>query len=299
MSGTVELSTFDLRYEGYRLRDELREARLLASIAQRGIEQPLEGVDTPEGRFLLNGFKRYRCAKKLGVECVPYVSLGQEEATGIVTLMRVSADKALSMLEQAKFIGDLLTIHGMSVGEVAEKLGRSKGWVSMRRGLLDEMSEPIQRLLLGGAFPTYSYMYTLAPFRRMNGKRREAIERFMKAVAGKGLSVRDIELLARAYFRGPALLREAIEEGKLCWSLEQMKNLPEGVEGCNELERVLLKDLETLQKSMQRVMVKYEDPRLKSPAFFAQAHLLTGAVLTLWEPFRERLKELHDRSGHA
>ena len=53
MSENVELSSLDLRYEGHRLRDDAREARLLASIAERGIEEPLEGVDTPEARFLL------------------------------------------------------------------------------------------------------------------------------------------------------------------------------------------------------------------------------------------------------
>ena len=89
MSENVERSSLDLRYEGHRLRDDAREARLLASIAERGIEEPLEGVDTPTGRYLLNGFKRYRCAAKLGIECVPYVSLGQEEAAGILSLMRV------------------------------------------------------------------------------------------------------------------------------------------------------------------------------------------------------------------
>jgi hypothetical protein len=60
VSTSVELSVLHLRYEGYRLRDEAREARLLSSIAQRGMEEPLEGVDTPDGRLLLNGFKRYR-----------------------------------------------------------------------------------------------------------------------------------------------------------------------------------------------------------------------------------------------
>lgn len=300
MSDNVERSSLDLRYEGHRLRDDAREARLLASIAQRGIEEPLEGVDTPEGRFLLNGFKRYRCANKLGIQCVPYLSLGQEEATGIVNLMRVSSDKALGILEQARFLVDLLTIHGLSVAEVAETLSRSKGWVSMRRGLLDEMSEPIQRILFRGAFPVYSYMYTLRPFRRMNSSvTRDEIERFVTAVAGKRLSVRDIELLADGYFRGPASLREAIESGKLGWSLEQMKGVPDDLEGCHEFERVLLKDLEILRKSMQRVMVKCHDPRLTSRAFLAQAHLLTGGLLSKFEPFRERMKDFHDRCGQA
>ena len=299
MSEIVERSTLDLRYEGHRLRDDAREARLLASIAERGIEEPLEGVDTPEGRFLLNGFKRCRSAQKLGLHSVPYVSLGEEEAMGILSLMRGSTDKALSLLEQARFLADLLTVHGLSVPEIAEKLSRSKGWISMRRNLLEEMSPAIQQILFRGAFPVYCYMYTLRPFRRMNSISREEIERFMKAVSGQRRSVRDIELLAQGYFRGPASLRDAIVGGKLGWSLEQMKHVPEDREGCNEFERVLLKEMQILQKFLQRVMLKCQDERLGSRAFYAQANLLTGGLLSQFEPFCERMREFYDRSGHA
>jgi hypothetical protein len=299
VSENVELSSLDLRYEGYRLRDDAREARLMASIATRGIEEPLEGVDASEQRFLLNGFKRYRCAKKLSLGCVPYISLAEEEATGIVNLMRLSTDKALGILEQARFIVDLLTLYGMSLAEVSEKLSRSKAWVSMRRSLLDEMSPEIQQILFRGAFPVYCYMYTLRPFRRMNSITQAEIERFVKAVSGKRLSVRDIELLARGYFQGPTSLREAIDSGKLGWSLEKMKSVPEDLEGCNEFERVLLKDIEIVQRYMQRVVAKCHDPRLKSRAFHAQANLLTGGLLSRLDSFRERMKEFHDRSGRA
>jgi ParB-like chromosome segregation protein Spo0J len=90
MSETIERSTLDLRYQHHRLRDKAREARLLSSLAQRGIEQPLEGVDTPQRRILLNGFKRYRCAEKLNIESVPYVSLGDDEALASVTVFCAS-----------------------------------------------------------------------------------------------------------------------------------------------------------------------------------------------------------------
>ena len=122
-------------------------------------------------------------------------------------------------------------------------------------------------------------MYTLRPFRRMNGVSGERIERFMKAVAGPRRSVRDIELLAHGYFRGPSALREAIEAGKLSWSLDKMKSVPEDREGCNEFERVLLGDLQGLQRAMQRVMLKCQDERLQSRAFNAQANLLTGGLV--------------------
>jgi hypothetical protein len=299
MPENVELSSLDLRYEGHRLRDDAHEARLLASIAQRGIEEPLEGVDTCTARFLLNGFKRQRCARKLGIACVPYVSLGAEEATGIVNLMRASTARGLGILEQARFVVDLLSIHGMNVAEVAQTLGRSKGWVSMRRSLLDEMSPAIQAVLFRGAFPVYSYMYTLRPFMRMNGGGREQVERFVRAVAGQRLSVRDIELLAPAYFRGPAALREAIEGGKLAWSLDQLKGVPEDREGCNEFERGLLKDLEVLRRCMQRVMTKCQDSRLASRAFYAQANLVSGGLLSIWGPFCQTMKAFYDRTGQA
>jgi len=299
VSESVERSTLDLRYEGHRLRDDAREARLLASIADRGIAEPLEGVDTAQGRLLLNGFKRHRCADKLGIEVVPYASLGQEEATGIINLMRARTDRGLRILEQAKFIVDLLSIHGMSVAEIATTLGRSKAWISMRRGLLDEMSDTIQEILFRGAFPVYSYMYTLRPFMRMNSVTPDQIDAFVKSVAGQKLSVRDIELLAQAYFRGPPSLREAIGGGKLDWTLEQMKNVPEAHAGTSDFERVLLKDLRTLRKCMSRVMTKCADRRPASRAFFAEANLLAAGLLSVLTPFQERMKEFHDRSGHA
>lgn len=299
MTQSVELTSLDLRYEGHRLRNEARESRLLASIAQRGIEEPLAGVDAPQGRFLLDGFKRYRCARKLGLDGLPYVSLGQEEASGVVSLMRASTDQALSILEQARFVVDLLTIHEMSVAEVAETLSRSKGWVSMRRTLLDEMSDEIRRILFGGGFPVYSYMYTLRPFRRMNSIAPERIEQFIKALSGKRLSVRDIELLAQGYFRGPAVLREAVDGGKLGWSLEQMKRVPEDAEGCSEFERLLLRDFELLGKCLERVTAKCRDGRLQSRAFYAQANLLVGGLLSHWQPFQRSLKEFYDRTGRA
>jgi ParB/RepB/Spo0J family partition protein len=299
VSENVELTTFDLRYEGHRMRDDAREARILASIVERGIEQPLKGVDTPERRFLLDGFKRYRSAQRLGIGCVPYVCLGEEEAVGIVSLMRVAKDHSLNLLEQAKFIAELLTVHQLSVAEIAEKLHRSKSWVSMRRNLLDSMSEEVERILFRGAFPVYSYMYTLRPFMRMNSAGKEAVERFVKAVAGERLSVRDIELLARSYFGGPPALREAVDQGKWRWSLEQMKGVSEDPDGCNDFERTLLKDLQTLQRAMQRVTLKCHDQRLQSRAFFAEANLLAAGLLSKLPPFLETMREFHDRSGHA
>ncbi|MDA1016353.1 MAG: hypothetical protein O3A00_18080 [Planctomycetota bacterium] len=202
MSQSVERSSLDLRYESYRLRNDAAEARLLASIAERGIEEPLAGVDTPQGRLLLDGFRRNRCAAKLGIECVPYVSWGEDETQGIASLLSARQQRTLSILEQARFVAELLSAHEMTIADVAEMLSRSKAWVSTRRNLLTPMSPAIQQILFRGAFPVYSYMVTLRTFMRMNGVGQNEIERFVQAVAGARLSVREIELLAHGYFRG-------------------------------------------------------------------------------------------------
>ncbi len=299
MSESVERTSLDLRYQTYRLRNDAAEARLLASIAERDIEQPLAGVDTPQGRLLLDGFKRYRCATKLGIECVPYVSLGAEEAEGIASLMRLAKQKTLSILEQARFVVELLSMHDMSIADVAETLSRSKAWVSMRRGLLQAMSETIQEILFRGAFPVYSYMVTLRPFMRINGVSQKEIERFVQAIAGQRLSVREIELLAHGYFRGPASLRESVDQGNWKWSLEQMQAVPEDPEGCNDVERALLRELQRLLKSMQGVMTRCDSPQLQTRPFHAQANLLVASLLSRRELFFKKMEEFYDRSGHA
>ena len=276
MAREVELSSLDLRYEGFRLKAAALEERLLGSIAQRGIEEPLEGVEVKERSVLLNGFKRYRCARKLRLATVPYSSLGPDEAVGILSLLRTSNNRALSILEQAAFIEELKNARQMSVAEIAAELSRSKSWVSMRLGLIAEMSAPVRRQLFAGAFPVYSYMYALRQFMRMNGVKPAQIEEFVLAVSGKGLSVREVEQLAHGFFRGPESFRREILKGNLALPLERMRQVPQSADGCNEFERVLLGDLELTQKYMQRVMGKSQDQRLKSRAFHAQVPSVDG-----------------------
>jgi predicted transcriptional regulator len=299
MTRSVEVSALDLRYESYRMRNPAVEARLLASIAERGIEEALEGVEAAGGSILLNGFKRYRCASKLRIQEAPYASLGEDEAAAIITLLRVSTDRSLTILEQARFIQELRKRDAMTVADIAGRLSRSKSWVSMRLSLMAEMSAVVRDKLFSGAFPVYPYMYTLRQFMRMNGVGKQDIEDFVVALAGNKFSVREIEQLAHGYFRGPTSFREAIRQGHVALALDWFRQVPQDPDGSNEFERVLLKDLEITQKYIQRVMGKSQDRRLQTPAFFAQAHLLTAGILSQARAFFEVMRKLHDRCGQT
>jgi hypothetical protein len=306
MGEQVEISSFDLRYEGCRMKNAAAENALLVSILEQGINEPLQGVDLEAGadinatinRILLDGFKRYRCAKKLNITNVPYLSLGEDEVSGLITLIRRANVKGLTILEQAQLIGQLKNVHQMSVYEIAQLLGKSKGWVGMRLAMIREISPSIVDRVLSGQFPAYSYMYTLRPFIRMNEKNKEEADQFVGLVSGKGLSIRDIDTLARGYFNGSEQFREQIKEGDILLSLNSLKeSLSKSASSdCSEVELKMLKDLELTDSVMRRMIYKSKDNRFNSSAFFVQANLLSMGILKNMTPFKEAMEDFHDRS---
>ena len=295
----VEISSFDLRYERCRLKSNVVEKVLLSSILEHGIRDPLQGVQTEGGcRILLDGFKRYRCAKKLSIGIVPYHCLGEDEAFGIITLLRIANAKSLNIVEQARLIDELRSLHKMSISQIAGLLEKSKGWVGMRVGIIGQMSPAIVDKVFSGQFPVYSYMYTIRTFIRMNAVSRQDVDEFVKSVAAKGLSIRDIEILANGYFKGAEAIREQIRNGNIPWALSRLTDRV-AAKDCTQVEQRMLRDLEIAQKYMHRVINKSKDGRYKSASFHAQANLLTGGILRQMNLFFESIKELHDQSGQT
>ena len=62
---------------------------------------------------------------------------------------------------------------------------------------------------------------------------------------------------------------------------------------------MFLKDLEALQKSIERVLAACHDKRLASRGFCAVANVLAASLLNSFPLFLERIKELYGRSGQA
>lgn len=300
MTEQVEISSFDLRYECCRMKSTSAEKILLESILTHGIRDPLQGVDTKDGiRILLNGFKRVRCAKKLGIGIVPWHSFGNDESVGILELLRISNARSLTILEQARLIDELKIVHNMCNSDIALLLEKSRAWVSVRTGIIKEMSACVTDKIFNGKFPAYSYMYTLRQFIRINSVKREDVDEFVRSVSGKNLSIRDIETLAHGYFKGSDELRNQIKNGNISWGLERLKESFKGLAGCTGIEQKVLKDLEIAQKYMQRVAYKSCDKRLKTASFKAQANLLAGGILRQVNAFEKAVRELHDRSGQT
>jgi hypothetical protein len=286
----VEPGRIDTRFKGLRLKDKNREKVLLSSILEHGIEEPLQCAG--EGLVLLDGFKRLRAAKKLGVKLVPVALLGENEPAGILRFIKLSNVKGLDILEQAALVDELNRSYGMSPMEISRHVERSPAWVSVRLGVIGRMSAEVRKAIFSGRFPVRSYMYTLRPFTRV--KKKET-EKFVKAVSGKGLSTRAIETLAVGYFKGSAELKEQILEGNVDWTLRQMKR--DAGESLNEFELRALKDLKLTEGCIGRIPYKIADRRLKTGAFLEAAKPVILTILKRLTFFRETLEEFNGYTG--
>jgi len=307
MVDEVEISSFDLRYANYRVKHPAIEKNLLASIHEQGIREPLQGVDTvetadsPGTRILLNGFKRYRCAQKLSILTVPYSCLGSDEAFGLITLLKIATAKTLTILEQARLIDELHKVHNVSVSEMARLLEKSQGWVSIRLGMIREMSEVVMDKIFKGQFPAYSYMYSVRPFMRIKDIKKEEINEFVSLASGQSLSTRDVDLLARSYFTGSDDFREQLKNGDIDWVLSHLKEKEKaGATGdCTELERRALREFESFRYLMNKIIHYSNDNRLKSPSFLALAHTWVGKIIKKMPGFIRCLEDFHDRTGQT
>ena len=79
-----------------------------------------------------------------------------------------------------------------------------------------------------------------------------------------------------------------------------MKNVPDDPKAAVPSNAALLKDLESLGKSMRRVVLKCQDRRLASRAFSRPGKPAgSGSVEQLEPVLQERMKAFHDRSGQT
>lgn len=294
----IEIETLDLKYEPFRMRNPRLEGKLLCSIRERGVSEPVLGVDTEKAPVLLDGFKRLRGARTLGLDHLPYESQGSDPAEAIASLLHKRPDQPLNILEQAAFLDELRATQDWSIGRMAQHLSRSKAWVWLRMDLLRELRPAIRAKLFLGQFPTYAYLYSVRPFMRINGTFRADAERFVLATSGRHLSVRQIDRLSRSCFEGPPELREQILAGRFELVLREDEPSP-GAVGLSAAEKTLLRELEAIRKGLRRATALAGNERLKSPAFHAQAGLVSAGILQESKSFLKTVRRLHDRCEQA
>jgi ParB family chromosome partitioning protein len=167
-------------------------AGLADSIKAQGVVQPVLVRPRAAGGYeLIAGERRWRAAREAGLETLPAVVRTADDRDSLLLgLVENVAREALSPVEEARAYAVLLDEFGLSLGEIAERVGRSKPSVSNRLRLLelpDEVLGMLDRQLL-----SEGHARAVLAVPDHDGRRKLA-----KRIVREGLSVRAAERAAR------------------------------------------------------------------------------------------------------
>jgi ParB family transcriptional regulator, chromosome partitioning protein len=124
---------------------------LAASIRHQGVLQPVVVRRRPEGGFeLIAGERRWRAARSAGIPTLPALVRDVEDKDSLLLgLVENVAREQLSAVEEARAYASLVDEFELSLGDVAERVGRSKSSVSNRLRLLELPEEVLWMLARG------------------------------------------------------------------------------------------------------------------------------------------------------
>src|SRR5438128_432387 len=113
-------------------------AGLAESVRSQGVIQPLLVRSRGAGGYeIIAGERRWRAARAAGVATIPVVVREADDRdTLLLSLVENVAREQLSAVEEARAYAVLMDEFGLSLGEVADRVGRSKPSVSNRTRLL-------------------------------------------------------------------------------------------------------------------------------------------------------------------
>jgi hypothetical protein len=300
---TIELNSVDLRFEHTRHKDADIERRLLSSIMQQDILDPLQisvCKDT-QRPVLLDGFKRYRCARKLTINIIPVQCIGENVVDGVLCLLRRESESSgLSILEQASMIEELHKNYGLSIYAMASRLGRSPSWISMRLGMLGELSALVRGKIMSGAFPARAYMYGIKGFTRVNRISSARVDAFVEAVCGKGIGTRDLSILSKAYFTGGPTIEQLILEGDPHRAVKMLAGKSgigsNGDMTLTEAQHSLVNDLEMVAGGMGRILGNCTAMNSAPPLYMHTVNIRSATICKNLKAFSTVIKELYDHS---
>ena len=165
---------------------------LTESVRREGVIQPLLVRPRAAGGYeIIAGERRWRAAREAGHQTVPaVVRQADDRHTLLLGLIENVAREQLSPAEEARAYAVLLDEFGLTLGEVAERVGRSKPSVSNRIRLL-ELPDDVLGMLERGQI-TEGHARAVLAVPDHEGRRKLARE-----IVQKGLSVRAAEQRAK------------------------------------------------------------------------------------------------------
>jgi ParB family chromosome partitioning protein len=181
-------------------------ASLTRSIAADGVVQPIVVRERPDGRYeLIAGERRWRAAAAAGLTTIPAVVRNAPDRDALLlAIVENVVREDLNPVEVARGYAALADGYGLTVLEIAERVGRSRSAVSNVLRLL-ELPDDVLDLLADGRL-SEGHGRAILQVDDADGRRALA-----RRVAAAGLTVRQTEALARR--AGAARPRKPVAQG--------------------------------------------------------------------------------------
>jgi hypothetical protein len=238
----VELHQLELRYEGLRAADPARRRQLLAAMCEVGQQVPVVVVaaadpaatSTPVRYVLIDGYARVSVLRSLGRDVASATVWPMTEAEALITRFHLEG-RARSTLEEALLCEHLVTAESLTLAEIAQRMCRTKSWVSRRLGLHKVLWPELRTKIALGQIPPQAAMKSLLPLARANAAHARQL---VDSLGKHRISVRELGRLYAAYRAA-----DAVGRARLCASPLMFLQL------CAQTER----DDEALAKSLTGV----------------------------------------------
>ncbi|MDR0648899.1 MAG: ParB/RepB/Spo0J family partition protein [Synergistaceae bacterium] len=195
---------------------------LAASIKEHGIIQPVLVRSTAEGFQIIAGERRWRAAKKAGLDKIPVRILEiTDSQTMELALIENLQREDLNAIEIAEGIQEMLSKLSITHDEIAVKIGFSRTAVTNKLRLLQLPKQVIKMLENGEITEGHARTVLALPS-------ADKIIEYANLVVEKGLNVRQIEQLVKNYSAAAkidaAFPRRATEPSEFIDEVERFKN---------------------------------------------------------------------------
>lgn len=171
--------------------DETTISELAASIATRGVLQPIIVRRAPDGQGfqLVAGERRWRAAQRAGLHQIPALLRDLDDAaTYEIALVENIQRQDLNAIEEAGAYRRLIDDYGHSQDAMAKLVGKSRSHIANLLRLLD-LPDAVQSMVVDGRL-------SMGHARALIGA--DDVEALAQRVVRDGLSVRAVEALVRA-----------------------------------------------------------------------------------------------------
>ena len=184
-----------------RIFDEEALEELAASIAHRGVIQPIIVRPMPRGGYqLVAGERRWRAAQKAQLHEIPALvrELTEREVMALALIENLQRED-LNPIEEARAYNRLAEFEGMTQAEIARMVDKSRSHIANFQRLLALPDGVIAKVENGSL--------SMGHARALIGC--DDAEEIAEAAIGKQMSVRDVEKLVRKKLRGDVAPRRA------------------------------------------------------------------------------------------